>query len=303
MKRHGIVCILFLLAAGGFSQQSVSSELGARGFRGTARFMPPSPYPMTAITGAPYSAEEVHESLQVLIDGTRFTDRQPGTKLFRDSKGRTRTERPTIRTRPGQAQPPEALAFPEILDPVARVRYILDPFNKVAHKTELLSTPSQRGGSVTFSALSGRIGPPPAIPGEAGSVAQPGTTSRAEIPATYSSHPAFSAPPAPESKIESLGAKMIDGILADGERRTLTWPTGALGNDRPFAAVTETWRSRDLKIMILNKTTDPRYGERTHRLTNLSLSEPDPALFVPPPDYQIVEQKGEFTITWEQKAH
>jgi hypothetical protein len=291
----------FLLAAGGFSQQSVSSELGSAGFRGTARFMPPSPYPMTAITGAPYSAEEVYESLQVLIDGTRFTDRQPGTKRFRDSKGRTRTERPTIRTRPGQAQPPEVLAFPEILDPVTRVRYILDPINKVAHKSELPSAPTS--GAMMRATVSGTMGPPPAISNSGGAGGAIGTALPPVVPAPNAVPSTFAPPQAPERKTENLGAKMIEGILAQGERMTQTWPTGALGNDRPFSAVTEIWRSQDLKIMILSQTTDPRFGERSNRLINISLSEPDPALFVPPPDYQIVEQKGEFTITWGQKTN
>jgi hypothetical protein len=41
--------------------------------------------------GAPYSAEAVTETLQVLSDGTRIS-RKNITRVFRDSEGRTRRE-------------------------------------------------------------------------------------------------------------------------------------------------------------------------------------------------------------------
>jgi hypothetical protein len=45
------------------------------------------------VTGAPYSAEETGENVQTLTDGTHITQKQVTTKFYRDSEGRTRTER------------------------------------------------------------------------------------------------------------------------------------------------------------------------------------------------------------------
>jgi hypothetical protein len=39
-------------------------------------------------------------------------------------------------------------------------------------------------------------------------------------------------------------------------------------------------------------------GEFTRKLTNIERSDPDPSLFLPPADYSVVEEKGEFTIKW-----
>jgi len=43
--------------------------------------------------GAPYSAEEVTETIQTLADGTHISQPAPKVKFYRDSQGRTRAER------------------------------------------------------------------------------------------------------------------------------------------------------------------------------------------------------------------
>ena len=63
------------------------------------------------VKGAPYSAEEVNETNQMLADGTRI-HRENKTTVYRDSEGRTRRETPDNIT---------------ITDPVANVTYLLDP--------------------------------------------------------------------------------------------------------------------------------------------------------------------------------
>jgi hypothetical protein len=62
--------------------------------------------------------------------------------------------------------------------------------------------------------------------------------------------------------------------------------------------VHERWWSPELKVTVLSMNTDPRSGDSTLKLINLSRSEPDPSLFVPPADYSVVEEKGDFTIKW-----
>jgi len=66
-----------------------------------------------------------------------------------------------------------------------------------------------------------------------------------------------------------------------------------MGNDRPIVRVMESWLSPELKITVLSKSSDPRMGENTMRLQGIDRSEPDPALFRAPADYQIVDETGD----------
>ena len=97
---------------------------------------------------------------------------------------------------------------------------------------------------------------------------------------------------------EKLGTQTIEGVLAEGTRHTTTWPVGSQGNDRPISIVSETWTSPDLKVMVMNKSNDPRSGEHVQKLTNVSLGEPSASLFQPPPEYSVVDETGAFTIKW-----
>jgi TonB family protein len=88
---------------------------------------------------------------------------------------------------------------------------------------------------------------------------------------------------------QQLGKQMIEGIECEGERAVTTIPTGAIGNERPIETVKETWYSPELKMMILSKRSDPRFGESTYRVTNISRAEPDAAIFQVPPEYTIID--------------
>jgi hypothetical protein len=96
-------------------------------------------------------------------------------------------------------------------------------------------------------------------------------------------------PPEKQGKIESLGKQTIEGLEAEGTRMTITIPTGQIGNDRPIEIVNERWESTALKTVLLSTHRDPRVGETTYRLTNISRSEPSRALFEVPSDYQILQ--------------
>jgi hypothetical protein len=74
-----------------------------------------------------------------------------------------------------------------------------------------------------------------------------------------------------------------------------------MGNDRPIAVVNETWVSTELKVMVLEKRNDPRTGEHTTKLTNISQADPPATLFQPPPEYSVVDEKGAFDIKWGQR--
>jgi hypothetical protein len=57
--------------------------------------------------------------------------------------------------------------------------------------------------------------------------------------------------------------------------------------------------SPDLKIQILSKFNDPRSGENTFRIQDLSRTPPDAMLFTVPPDYTVVDEAGSFTINFK----
>ena len=94
----------------------------------------------------------------------------------------------------------------------------------------------------------------------------------------------------PETTRENIGSDSIEGLPVRGVRVTQTYPPGALGNDRPLAIVTEYWYSEDLKINLLTKRTDPRYGVQTVRVTELVKQEPDAALFAIPDEYKLIKE-------------
>ena len=103
---------------------------------------------------------------------------------------------------------------------------------------------------------------------------------------------------APQFSQEKLESRTMEGLLVEGTRHTTVYPTGSQGNDRPITQVSERWWSPELKVMVLWTSNDPRNGENTQRLSNIDRSEPDPSLFLPPADYTVVEEKGDFTIKW-----
>ena len=234
-------------------------------FRGGPRFLG------GAIRGAPYSGDYLSDHTQTLADGTHISQSNPTERVSRDSEGRTRTERPF----PMAPLPQRVGKFSmiEIADPVAGFAYVLDDVNRVAHRIALPQRPQMGGAGVSF---------------ERGA---PAATSTA--PAPDPSRPQFST--------EKLGTQMIEGLIADGTRTTTTWPVGAQGNDRPLVDTSEHWLSTELKVTVLSKSSSARNGESTMKLINISRTQPDAALFQPPPDYTIADEKDSFTVTLKRQ--
>ena len=88
---------------------------------------------------------------------------------------------------------------------------------------------------------------------------------------------------------ESLGKQSIEGVEAEGTRKTIEIPAGEIGNERPIEVVYERWYSPELQVVVMTKHSDPRFGETTYRLTNISRSEPAHELFEVPPGYAVQE--------------
>ena len=271
-----IAAILHPFACGAYGQAgtgafSVSGQSGGTQPASLrARF--PAPHHGPVVTGAPYSAEEVSDHTQTLADGTHITQKTQMSKVFRDSEGRTRKERPIFR---GMNSTFDDLMTVEIVDPVSGFSYILDPYNHVAH----------------------RFAPPEGHKGPARYVEESRAVPQGAKP-TPNSHatPASPQTDRPEVSTESLGSEIIEGVNAEGQKTTRTLPIGMMGNDRPLVSVMESWFSPALRITVLTKNSDPRMGESVTRMRNIDRSEPDPALFGVPADYQIVDDNGEAEI-------
>ena len=91
------------------------------------------------------------------------------------------------------------------------------------------------------------------------------------------------------AKTEDLGTQTIQGVSAQGKRVTRAIPAGREGNEKEIDIVSETWYSPDLQVVVMSKTSDPRFGESVYQLNGITRAEPDPALFTVPSDYTVTQ--------------
>jgi TonB family protein len=134
-------------------------------------------------------------------------------------------------------------------------------------------------------------GPPPGLPGEGpGMVFQRSVTP----PPAGEGGMVFQwqGPREENARNESLGKQSIEGIEAEGTRRTVEIPAGEIGNERPIEIVFERWYSPELQVVVMTKHSDPRFGETSYRLTNINRSEPARELFEVPADYTMSAPPG-----------
>jgi hypothetical protein len=91
------------------------------------------------------------------------------------------------------------------------------------------------------------------------------------------------------SSQEPLGTKLIEGVNAEGMRRSTTIPAGEIGNEKPIVMTSELWKAPDLNLTLYSRNADPRTGETIYRLHNLSRNDPPASLFTIPEGYKIKE--------------
>lgn len=226
------------------------------------------------VTGEPYSGEMETEHLQTLSNGTHIDQTREVSRMYRDSQGRTRTER--LWFLPQSPVKEEGPHLVQIYDPVAGYNYTLDPRKLIAHRVAVASWPARPERTQPSSQEAN------------GQPKQPSSGLRSASPNVLGQR---------NMQREALGTQAIDGIEVEGWRITITTPAGAMGNDKPITHVCETWHATELKVLVLSKCSDPRSGKLTMRLKNLDRAEPDASLFEVPPDYTIVDDKGRFTIS------
>jgi len=227
------------------------------------------------VTGQPYSANRVSEHTQLLANGTNIHQKWVEARVYRDSQGRTRTERftyagalPVHTVEPG-------LHIVRISDPVAGYVYVVDIKKHIAHRLKILTAAEvlrrvRSEGSVDTTRPAQRVAANPNV---------------------------NESSPQPAIKQEALGKHMTDdGVEVAVRQVTMTTPEGLDGNDQPLVRVCENQYSEELKLTTLSKCSDPRAGDSATHLENLERTEPDPALFQVPADYTVVDEKDQFRI-------
>ena len=196
-----------------------------------------------------------------------------------------------------------------ITDPVGKTNYTLDPASQTASRmavyyfTHPSGEPAAAGGTIAHAA----------VPAGGGTVAV--TTSSGAGGATWTAATGTTASMTQAREIEKsvvvtagqggvvkvvegfnlakdvvkeeLGEQTIEGILANGTRTTSTIPAGVLDNEQPIRIVSEEWFSQELQVLVMTKHSDPRVGETTYRLVNISRTEPAKSLFELPAGYTI----------------
>lgn len=228
------------------------------------------------VTGAPYSAQIVTESVQPFPDGNSIKHTSTST-VYRDLQGRTRREQNLNIVGPSQVSG-SPIQLITIDDPVSGIRYTLNP-NKM--------TATQ----VTTSGAPGSL-PVKVVPNPDGSAVFTYSISGDGLGGSGGGRGGSVSVMSPEvSKddvtTESLGADTMQGLSVLGTRVTRTIPAGQIGNAQPILIITDKWYSQDLQIDVKTVHSDPRTGTTTTTVMNLSRNEPNPSLFTVPPGYSI----------------
>ena len=228
------------------------------------------------VQGAPYSATVTNESVQTLADGNRIVQSSTGT-IARDSQGRTRQD--TMLPPIGNLSAANAPHLIFIHDPVGQTSYTLNLTDKTAQKMPVPPLPPV---------------PPPGAPGPGPDAFYVQTAGVAVAsgqlpPPPMIAQKVFLTNDQGQATTEDLGSQTMEGVFVTGMRTTRTIPAGQIGNDKPISIVTEVWTSPDLKTIVYSKRSDPRMGEQTFQLTNITRADPDVSQFTVPADFKVVE--------------
>jgi hypothetical protein len=250
------------------------------------------------VPDAPYCADAVHESVQLLADGNRIVQRQV-SRQCRDGQGRTRQEV----TAGGRLHV-------YVRDPAAHEAWVLDPDAKQAIRLgpTMHGTPDSGGPGpwnrflgwgrelrtrLHLGPAAGEVTAHPDGGPEAVRIMRGGPFN-GELPAARSGTP----PPLPfharlpgprgAGTVTPLAAETVEGLKAEAKRTTWTIEAGKIGNERPIVIVSEVWTSPELGITLRSRDIDPVVGEDSYRVQNVVRGEPDASLFRVPADFTKV---------------
>ena len=289
MSMKNIVVCFTILASVSFASVRVSTQEASTGFtmawqEGVAAVVEKDgvttalnfrmPVEAKVVKGAPFSADIVTESIQTLADGNRIVQRS-NTRMYRDGEGRVRREEERGSDSPNIS----------ITDPVSGLSYSLDPEKRVARQAPHIAGFGIMELQKTVQALAMRV--PPDAADKLKALAAPQQEIERKIEEAKLFRGSFERGVPEQVKVEQLPARNIEGVRAEGTRRTTTIAAGAIGNELPIEIVSEEWTSPDLKILVMTERRDPRLGTSSYRLVNIIRAEPDRYLFEVPSDYTV----------------
>jgi hypothetical protein len=273
----------------GLRRQELSDKLAAeesgpfeRQVKVVGKMRERMPLETRTTVGAPYSADAVTESTQVLADGNRI-NRKTTTRIYRDGEGRTRRD---------QLNEAGAVESTFVVDPSGGTSYVFEQKVRGPGETVTLDPAGIAGHEGTFgvATFKGNVG---VFKGgdeffyENRVESKPATEDEAKAKMVRGKMEYRTAQERAEdgqSVREDLGTSTIEGLPATGTRTSTTIAAGAIGNVQPIKIVSEEWFSPDLQVLVLTKHNDPRSGETVYRLLNVVRAEPDPSLFAVPAD-------------------
>ena len=227
------------------------------------------------VTGAPFSAVAVSESVQTLADGNHIT-RKTQTNMYRDSQGRVRKEG-TFALMGHGAGNGASQSFVVIMDPVKGSNYLLHADTKTA---EVMG---KRGEGPMNEAMKENLQSKFAARQQQ-EIAN-GTLKKEDLGTKSMSEIEWAGGAAPE--VAGKQVNRAPGMNLQGTRMTRTIPAGQIGNEKAITIVHESWYSNDLQMVVLSKRSDPWAGETTYRLENIQRTEPNATLFTVPADYTV----------------
>lgn len=234
----------------------------------------------SVVKNAPYQADAVTESVQVLPDGNRIV-RKNSIAVARDSQGRTRRDLAPMPI--GPLSGADAPKITVIHDPVSDVSYTLDHQGKVARKLKgqgMIVHMRSEDGTPDGSRKEVQERRVEVMVDRKGDVVQENHVGPVMIRVPKDGT---------TSKKEGLGKQNVEGLICEGTRTVNTIAPGTIGNERPIEVVHEQWYSPELQTVVLTKHKDPRAGETTYKLSGIRRGEPAASLFEVPAGYTVKE--------------
>ena len=94
----------------------------------------------------------------------------------------------------------------------------------------------------------------------------------------------------PNVTVTDLGTETVAGLLLHGTRKERIVPASLSGTGKEITITDDYWLSDELDVYLIVRHNDPRTGEQTVGIVDISRSEPDPATFQVPAKYKIVDE-------------
>lgn len=176
--------------------------------------------------------------------------RQTVNHIARNSAGIIYNERRQLVPPAYQGEP--SLLSSHIYDPQTRLSTFLDPRTRLARQTVLKQAPRNVDNNA------------PQIP----------------VPAVRR----------PNVTTTDLGTETVAGLLLHGTRKERVVPANLSGTGKEITITDEYWLAAELNVYLIVRHNDPRTGEQTIGIVDISRSEPDPATFQIPAKYKIVDE-------------